>query len=701
MINILGIDKDYNFPKCNSVIEVSFNTTTSAIKRLFGYNTDQPVSPDFIHTLIVATWKQYSGVVCFNDFVKGIIRKTNSDKTKVEYYKKYLQENPIDLYTDNNKIVISIPEINYEDSFLGTEDEKQIIECIGKVPAEYGQSVYAELSVKFPEIQKRCVAYLTKHVDLIEAALENKKEYTRISINELNEKYVVQSLRTSDVYSVISIVDYKNKSMTYVDYIDFVGGNFVCTNFTEESRIKIKSSKVCNNVCRILYNVLPGSPLPNPYDPENTKVIPFNEIVTPGCFNFNRVRNDYAITINMEGKEFEVLKIDANEQELLCNIKPVLISPWNEPDGENVEFAEIAKTLFSSFFTVENNETCMDSIIQRENECINDEDETYVKPPKKKKHLDEDEDEDEDDEDEEKCRIDTLKAPMPTCESFYQFTLKEICSSNNMLLDWVCWNSSEDYYLSVSIISTNKKYILASLNTQDVVARPFLFKAYKENEFDPSKVDRLRFYGKKEVLTTILFLSRIQSNFTCDHIIDNNTLLVCPFNKLRELGILVPIKVKNGKYSIAVKKDQAIYFLFNITDSQVVFINELETRENEDILHSYLYDDEDCALHICSFIRTELSPKDVKPEFVEKTFSLEECSSCNMEPIQAFGKKVWGIRLNDGEEKYIVVDINDNIKAIVIQGTTNWLPKLECTKLLYNSYEEALGAIRMFRIFNK
>ena len=106
-------------------------------------------------------------------------------------------------------------------------------------------------------------------------------------------------------------------------------------------------------------------------------------------------------------------------------------------------------------------------------------------------------------------------------------------------------------------------------------------------------------------------------------------------------------------------------------------------------------------MHIGAFIRNVLSPKVVKPEFVEKTFSLEECSSCNMEPIQAFGKKVWGIRIDDGEEKYIVVDINDNIKAMVIQGTTNWLPKLECTKLLYNSYEEALGAIRMFRIFNK
>jgi hypothetical protein len=270
-----------------------------------------------------------------------------------------------------------------------------------------------------------------------------------------------------------------------------------------------------------------------------------------------------------------------------------------------------------------------------------------------------------------------------------------------MILDWVCWNSSEDYYLSVSIISTNKKYILASLNTQDVVAGSFVFKAYKENEFDPSKVDRLRFYGKKEVLTTILFLSRIQSNFTCDHTIDNTMLLVCPFNKLRELGVLVPSKVKNGKYSIAVKKDQAIYFLFNITDSQVVFINKLDPRMNEDILHSYLYDEEDCALHICHFIRNVLSPKDVKPEFVEKTFSLSECSSCNLEPIQAFGKKVWGIRLNDGEEKYIVVDINDRIKAMVIQGSTNWLPKLECTKLLYNSYEEAIGAIRMFRIFNK
>jgi hypothetical protein len=686
---------------------LSFEQGGSSISQMFGYinNTDNlHIPPDFIHSFITNMWCEYAGNICFNDFVKQIIRKTNSDKTKIEYYKKYLQETPIDLYSDRFKIVISIPEINYEDSFLVTEDEKQIIECIGKVPAEYGQSVYAELGVKFPEIQKKCVAYLTKHVDLIEAALENKKEYTRISINELNEKrYTLQTFRSSDVYSVISIVDYKNKSMTYVDYIDFVGGNFVCTNFTEESRIKIKSSKVCNNVCRILYNVLPGSPLPNPYDPENTKVIPFNEIVTPGCFNFNRVRNDYALTINMEGKEFEVLKIDANEQELLCNIKPVLISPWNEPDGENVEFAEIAKTLFSSFFTVENNETCMDSIIQRENECINDEDETYVKPPKKKKHLDEDEDEDEDedDEDEEKCRIDTLKATMPTCESFYQFTLKEICSSNNMILDWVCWNSSEDYYLSVSIISTNKKYILASLNTQDVVAGSFVFKAYKENEFDPSKVDRLRFYGKKEVLTTILFLSRIQSNFTCDHTIDNTMLLVCPFNKLRELGVLVPSKVKNGKYSIAVKKDQAIYFLFNITDSQVVFINKLDPRMNEDILHSYLYDEEDCALHICHFIRNVLSPKDVKPEFVEKTFSLSECSSCNLEPIQAFGKKVWGIRLNDGEEKYIVVDINDRIKAMVIQGSTNWLPKLECTKLLYNSYEEAIGAIRMFRIFNK
>jgi hypothetical protein len=270
-----------------------------------------------------------------------------------------------------------------------------------------------------------------------------------------------------------------------------------------------------------------------------------------------------------------------------------------------------------------------------------------------------------------------------------------------MILDWVCWNSSEDYYLSVSIISTNKKYILASLNTQDSVAGSFVFKAYKENEFDPSEVDRLRFYGKKEVLTTILFLSRIQSNFTCDHTVDNTMLLVCPFNKLRDLGLLVPTEVKNGKYSIRVEKDKVIYFLLDITDSQVVFINELETRENEDILHSYLYDDIECALHICHFIRNVLSPKYVKPEFVEKTFSLAECSSCNLEPIQAFGKKVWGIRLNDGEEKYIVVDINDRIQAMVIQGTTNWLPKLECTKFLYNTQEEALGAIRMFRVLSK
>ena len=701
MITILsGVKFSYaHFPKCNCAVDLSFGHGGSSISRMFGYiNTIDHlhIPPDFIHSFITNMWCAYTGNICFNDFVKQIIRKTNSDKTKIEYYKKYLQETPIDLYSDRFKIVISIPEINYEDSFLVTEDEKQIIECIGKVPAEYGQSVYAELGVKFPEIQKKCVAYLTKHVDLIEAALENKKEYTRISINELNEKrYTLQTFRSSDVYSVISIVDYKNKIMKFVDHIDFVGGNFVCTDFTEDSNLKIKSSKVCNNVCRILYNVLPGSPLPNPYDPENTKVILFNEIVTPGCFNFNRVRDRYALTINMEGKEFEVLKIDTNRQEILCNRNPISAMPWNEPNGENVEFSEIPKTLFNSFFIVENNETCKAGIIARENECTNDEDETYVKPPKKKKHSNEDEDEDE-----EKCRMDALMATMPNVESFYQFTLKEICSSNNMLLDWICWNSSEDYYLSVSIISTNKKYILTSLNTLDAVAGFFVFKAYKENEFDPSKVDRLRFYGKKEVLTTILFLSRIYQSKVDNRIVDNKMLLTCPFSKIRDLGILLSIKVEE-KYRLAVEKDKTIYFLFNITEDDVIFINEQETRDNEAILYPYLYDDADCALHIGAFIRNVLSPKVVKPEFVEKTFSLEECSSCNMEPIQAFGKKVWGIRIDDGEEKYIVVDINDNIKAMVIQGTTNWLPKLECTKLLYNSYEEALGAIRMFRIFNK
>ena len=89
MITILsGVKFSYeHFPKCNCSVDLSFEQGGSSISQMFGYinTTDKlHIPPDFIHSFITNMWCEYAGNICFNDFVKQIIRKTNSDKTKIE-----------------------------------------------------------------------------------------------------------------------------------------------------------------------------------------------------------------------------------------------------------------------------------------------------------------------------------------------------------------------------------------------------------------------------------------------------------------------------------------------------------------------------------------------------------------------------------------------------------------------------------------